>query len=153
MSAVLLAACLVIGVADGDTVRVKCPEREKAFPLRLAGIDAPELKHSGFVRTAYQPWANESKAALTALCLKETVDVRRIAFDRNRRAVGFVKCKGEDASAHQVANGHAWAFLVPKGHTEIIEFEAQARARKRGLWSLPNPIRPQDWRRAGACAL
>lgn len=152
MSTLLLAACLVIGVADGDTLRVDCPDRHAAFPVRLAGIDAPELKHSGFVRTAYQPWGNESKAALTALCLKEIVDVHRIAFDRNGRAVAFVTCKGEDASAHQVANGHAWSFMVPKGHAEISALEQQARAQRLGLWALPNPVPPADWRKAGQCS-
>ena len=153
MSSLLLAACLVIGVSDGDSIRVKCPERTAAFPVRLAAIDAPELKHTGFVRTSYQPWANESRAALSDLCLKETVDIQRIGFDRNKRAIGFVLCKGHDASVQQVAGGHAWSFLPPKGYgPTFLELEKRARDDGKGLWSLPNPIRPSDWRKAGACA-
>lgn len=150
---VLLAACLVIGVSDGDSLRVKCPDRANAFPVRLAGIDAPEVKHTGFIRTALQPWATESKAALAALCLKQTVDVKRIAFDRNRRAIAWVLCQGRDASLAQLTAGNAWAFDVPKAQAAgFARLEQSARERGVGLWSLPNPIAPADWRKAGACA-
>lgn len=153
MSTLLLAACLVIGVSDGDSMRVKCPARVAAFPVRLVGIDAPEVKHTGFVRTALQPWANESKAALTALCLKQTVDVKRIGFDRNRRALGYVTCQGKDASTEQLTAGNAWAFDVPAAQAvDFVTLEAAAKAKPVGLWTLPNPIAPQDWRKAGACA-
>lgn len=154
MSVVLFAACLVIGVSDGDSLRVKCPERVAAFPVRLAGIDAPEVKHTGFVRTSYQPWATESKAGLSGLCLKQTVSVRRIAFDRNRRAIGFVTCQGKDASLEQLAAGNAWTFLVPKEHAfDFTRAAEKAKAEAKGLWSLPNPIPPADWRKAGACSI
>ena len=37
----------VVKVTDGDTIRVKWDERDFDFPVRLARIQAPELKASG----------------------------------------------------------------------------------------------------------
>lgn len=129
------------------------PRARRAFPGPFGQHRRPELRHTGFVRTAYQPWANESRTALSDLCLNETVDVKRIGFDRNGRAIGFVLCKGHDASVQQVANGNAWVFLPPKAQAAIfLDLEKRARAASKGLWSLPNPVRPSDWRRAGQCA-
>ena len=34
----------VVKVHDGDTIRVKCDFRNFDFPIRLLGIDAPEIK-------------------------------------------------------------------------------------------------------------
>lgn len=37
----------VIQVTDGDTIRVKTDFRDFDFPIRLFGIDAPEMKETG----------------------------------------------------------------------------------------------------------
>ena len=37
----------VIKVTDGDTIRVEVDFRDFDFPIRLTGIDAPELKDNG----------------------------------------------------------------------------------------------------------
>lgn len=146
MSTLILAACLVIGVSDGDSIRVKCPERTAAFAVRLAGVDAPEIAHKAF-GIAEQPWGRESKASLTALCLKKTADVKRIAFDRYRRAVGFVQCEGRDASVHQIATGNAWVFLPPKKQAAAFKsLQERAKAARLGLWA-GEPIEPSLWRK------
>lgn len=151
MSAVLFAACLVIGVADGDTLRVKCPNRVKAFQVRIAEIDAPELAHKAF-GIALQPFGPESKASLVALCQGQAATVRRLGFDVHRRAVGQVQCAGVDVGSYQVTAGLAWAdttYLL-KG-SAMPALEAQARAVQRGLWSDPAPIPPWLWRKTGKC--
>ena len=33
--------CLVVGISDGDTIKVRCPEQAQTA-VRLAQIDAPE---------------------------------------------------------------------------------------------------------------
>lgn len=142
---VLLVACLVLGVPDGDSLKVRCPARKNAISVRLAGIDAPELAHKAF-GIAEQPGGRESKAALAALCLKQPATVRRVATDRYGRAVAKVTCNGIDVNAEQVRRGQAWAYLTPKG-SPLPALQAQAGAAGLGLWALPKPIKPTDWRK------
>lgn len=152
MSTILLAACLVLSVSDGDTLKAQCPERKAVVTVRLLGIDAPELKHSGFVKMPLQPWGNEAKAALSTLCLNQTVDIHRVAIDRNGRAIASVTCQGQDASLYQVANGNAWTFMLPKDQAfDLTRAFDAAKAAGKGLWSLPNPVEPSAWRKSAAC--
>jgi hypothetical protein len=59
MSAIL-AACLVVAIADGDTLTVHCNKHEQ-IKIRLAEIDAPEKK---------QPFGMRSKQSLSQLCYR-----------------------------------------------------------------------------------
>lgn len=149
MSVVLFSACLVIGIADGDTVRVRCDEREKAFQVRIAEIDAPETAHKG-LGIDLQPFGRESRESLSALCQGKPATVRRYGFDRHRRAIGAVACAGVDVARHQVQSGMAWTDpgYGRKGST-LPESERAARALGLGLWSDANPVPPWIWRRPG----
>jgi len=42
----------VVKITDGDTIRVKWNERDFDFPVRLAKIQAPELKEEGGLESA-----------------------------------------------------------------------------------------------------
>jgi endonuclease YncB( thermonuclease family) len=152
VSAVLFAACLVIGVADGDTLRVQCEGRRAAFQVRINQIDAPELAHKAF-GIAEQPLGKESKAELTALCLKKPATVRRVGFDQHRRAIGDVSCAGADVATHQVRAGMAWAYTayLVKG-SKMPALEAEARAAGRGVWSEDLAVPPWEWRKRSAAA-
>jgi endonuclease YncB( thermonuclease family) len=153
VSAIVLLACLVVSVSDGDTLKAQCPERKAVVTVRLQGIDSPELAHYGFAKMAYQPWGNEAKAALSALCLHQTVDLHRVAIDRNGRSVATLACQGQDVSLYQVTNGNAWVYLQTKDQTlALTRAQDAAKAAKKGLWSLPDPIEPSAWRKAGACS-
>lgn len=148
---ILLAACIVIGVSDGDTVRVKCPQRVAAFPVRISEIDAPEKANRGFGWPA-QPFNEESRASLVALCQGKFADVRRTGFDRDRRALGSVSCAGVDVARYQVSAGMAWANTKYLNKTSVIPaLEEAARAGLRGLWADDNPVEPWIWRKAKAC--
>ena len=146
MSTSLLVACLIIGVPDGDSLKVKCPERVKAFSVRLAGIDAPEIVHKGF-HIAEQPGGREAKASLAELCLKQPATIHRTATDRrNGRMVAQVECGGVNVNAEQLRRGQAWAYMASK-RSQFPKLEAKARADGVGLWAVPNPIKPRDWRK------
>lgn len=58
-------ACLVIGVTDGDTLKVRCEADPvpQNLTLRLAEIDAPESR---------QAFGNRSKQSLSWLCLRQS---------------------------------------------------------------------------------
>lgn len=147
MSAALLVACLVIGVADGDSLKVKCDEREPAISVRLAEIDAPEIAHKAF-GIAEQPGGRESRAALAALCLKQPATVRRLAFDRYRRTVAVVTCNGVNANAAQVRAGMAWAYTATlRARSKMPALETAARAEKLGVWADPAAVAPWTWRK------
>lgn len=148
MSAILFAACLVIGISDGDTVRVKCPQRKAAFQVRIAELDAPELAHKAF-GWDLQPFGKESQASAAALCQGKLADVRRTGFDVHRRAVGSVSCAGTDLATYQLKRGMGWAAqpqYLPKG-SKAVEYEAAARAAHVGLWAGDGQIAPWIWRK------
>ena len=145
MSASLLVACLVIGVPDGDGLKIKCDERAKVMSVRLAGIDAPEIAHKAFGIIA-QPGGAEANASLTELCLKQPAVVHIVATDRYRRTVAKVECLGVQVNQEQVRRGMAWAY-IPGKRSIIPALEAKARADGVGLWSQPNPVKPSEWRK------
>ena len=91
---------LVVSVHDGDNLTVLVGKQQ--VKVRLAGIDAPELR---------QPFGNRSKQSLADLCFQELAKVEQIARDRYGRSVGRVECRTVDAGAHQVATGMAsWVY-------------------------------------------
>lgn len=145
MSTTLLVACLVIGVADGDSMKVRCPARANAISVRLAGVDAPEIVHKA-LRIEEQPGGRESKASLTEMCLKQPATLHRTATDRYGRMVAQVECAGVNVNAEQVRRGQAWAYMASK-RSVFPKLEAKARADGVGLWAVPNPIKPSDWRK------
>ena len=145
MSTSLLVACLVIGVADGDSMKVKCPARANAISVRLAGIDAPEIVHKA-LRIEEQPGGRESKASLAEMCLKQPATLHRTATDRYGRMVAQVECAGLNVNAEQLRRGQAWAYMASK-RSGFPRLEAKARADGVGLWAVPNPIKPSDGRK------
>ena len=42
MLSALVFSCLVVAVADGDTLTVRCPAPQGTLRVRLADVDAPE---------------------------------------------------------------------------------------------------------------
>lgn len=148
MSSTLLVACLVIGVADGDSLKIKCEERTRTISVRLVGIDAPEIAHKAFgIRE--QPGGAESKASLVQLCLKQPAVVHIKSLDRYRRTIAQVECAGVDVNAEQVRRGMAWAYYV-KRNSIIPALELKARADGVGIWSVPDAVKPSVWRKTKA---
>jgi micrococcal nuclease len=140
----LLLACVVIGVSDGDSIKAKCPDRPAVLSIRLLGIDAPEIEHKA-LHIAEQQWGRESKAALSALCLKQTARIQTKSVDRYGRTLAVVECNGVNANAQQVRNGNAWAYLASK-RSGLPALQQAAQDSSIGLWSQPNPVRPSIWR-------
>ena len=66
MIAILM--CLVVGVADGDTLTVLC-NGSKQVKIRLSEIDAPEKR---------QPFGNRSKKSLSVMCLQKKAKIKPV---------------------------------------------------------------------------
>lgn len=83
--------CLVVGIADGDTVTARCgePGAFRQVRIRLAEIDAPEKA---------QPFGQRSRAQLGTLCFGVEATIRPQTTDRYGRIVARVECRGRDGS-------------------------------------------------------
>lgn len=141
-AALFLAACLIVGVSDGDTVTARCgkPQDYQQVKVRLGGIDAPEKR---------QPFGQRSKQSLSDLCYLQQARLTPKSIDRYGRTVGDVNCRDQDAARHQVRAGMAWVFdSYARGYEGLYVLQDQARARKAGLWADRQPMAPWEWRKA-----
>jgi endonuclease YncB( thermonuclease family) len=131
--------CLVIGIADGDTLTARCetPAGPQNVNVRLAEIDAPESR---------QAFGNRSRQHLAALCFRKKAELTLQDTDRYGRSVARVRCEGVDANAAQVAAEMAWAFTRYLRDPSIAAHERNARIQRAGLWSDPHAIAPWEWR-------
>jgi endonuclease YncB( thermonuclease family) len=154
LSTLLLAACLVLSVSDGDTMKVQCPQRVNPVTVRVAAIDAPETAKNLFgVKVPEQPGAQAAKKGLADLCLGQKVDVKRLAIDRDERWIALVLCRGRDASVAQIASGRAWVLDPPKAQAAAFyALQEAARRRGDGIWADPDVVNPSTWRKAASCS-
>jgi endonuclease YncB( thermonuclease family) len=133
----------VTRVPDGDTLWVK-PEGDAApRKLRLHGLDAPEICQAGGVA---------ARDALAALVANTRVSVSVKYQDDYGRGLARVSLNGEDVGARLVASGHAWSSRWHRSLGPYAEQEAQARAKRLGLFAQDQPELPRDFRkRFGSC--
>lgn len=132
--------CLVIAVADGDTLTARCrtASGHDDFTVRIAEIDAPE--HG-------QAFGTQSRRHLAGACLRKRAVVGPRTTDAFGRIVAHVECEGRDAATEQLRAGMAWvfdAYVVDRG---LYRIEADARAARRGLWADRDAVAPWRWRR------
>ncbi|MGE0846905.1 MAG: thermonuclease family protein [Flavobacteriaceae bacterium] len=131
----------IVAVADGDTV-----ELEDGTTVRLVGIQAPKLPLG---RPGYPTWpfAEEARAALSAMCLGRGVRLayggRRIDPHGRRLAHLFVDDAGEGGwvQGAMVRRGFARVYSFPDNRScvRLLErVEGEARRLREGLWALDN---------------
>lgn len=137
MDALLL--CLVVGIADGDTLHARCGD-SPAITVRLAEIDAPEKR---------QAFGDRSRQHLAELCFQKRADITPKIRDRYGRTVARVSCEGKDASTEQARAGMAWAFTRYLTDPAVKALEIEAREAHRGLWADAEPVAPWEWRHPG----
>lgn len=150
----MLAACLlacaaparaehfegrVVKVLDGDTLEVLVGH--EPVRVRIHGIDTPERG---------QPWADNARQALGKRVFGKPVRVNDVDRDRYGRIVGEVYADGVCVGCELLREGNAWVYRRYTDDPVLYELEAQARAARRGLWSLPEAQRvpPWEWRQA-----
>lgn len=129
----------VVSVAEGDTLTVLQGTQE--WKIRVKGIDAPDPG---------QPFSVRAKKFVSDLCLGKTVTVLVCGYERGGPVLGPVTLPdGTDLGAEVVRAGFAW-WYKPFAHPVegYGRLEDEARRAKRGLWSIPNPIPPWEWRAA-----
>ena len=128
----------VVGVMDGDTIEVM--HEGKGERIRLYGVDSPEKR---------QDFGAKAKQFTSDQVFGKDVAVEAVATDRYGRTVGIVSVGGEVLNQKLIEAGFAWVYAQYCDRPECREWtriESQARASKVGLWSMPNPVAPWEFR-------
>lgn len=146
----------VVRIVDGDTL-VLLDANNVQHRVRLSGIDAPERG---------QPFGKRATENLARLTGNRPARLEWYKQDRWRRLIGTVwvhspdtRCRSTDCpktldvGTAQLTQGLAWHFKryadeQPEEERERYSFsEDEAKARRVGLWSDPDPIPPWEWRK------
>ena len=133
-------AGLVVGITDGDTIKVM--HNGKAEKIRLHGIDCPEKG---------QPYGTKAKQFMSQLVFGKEVIVKDYGLDNNRykRTLGeIVLHDGRVVNEELLRAGLAWWYrkYVPN-RVDLAALEEEARTARRGLWADPHPVPPWCWRK------
>lgn len=151
-----LLLCLVIGIADGDTLTARCgqPGSYEQIKVRLGAIDAPERQ---------QPFSQQSRQKLSSLVFGKQVGLDCPKKDRYGQHVCTVMVPAGgssdgkptvDAGLIMVRSGMAWWYRgyareqTPEARERYAAAEREAQTRRLGLWADPDPTPPWEWRKA-----
>lgn len=134
---------VVVKVTDGDSIKVR-DRFGKKHTIRLAGIDAPELKqHYGvFAKDVLDVWVKDK-----AVC------VSWYKKDRYRRKVAKVYLKGWDVNLEMLKNGYAWHYKyyqdeqTEEDRALYAQAEKDAKRDQLGFWGSEGVVPPWEWRK------
>ncbi len=127
-----------VGVTDGDTVRVLAGRR--MLKVRLFGIDCPERG---------QDFGRKAKQFTSSLVFGKQVRLQSQGKDRYDRTIAWVWVDDVCVNKELVRNGLAWWYRKYAPHEwELSTLEAKARKARIGLWSMPKPIPPWEYRKS-----
>jgi len=126
----------VIGIADGDSIIILTCDN-KQLKIRLEGIDCPEPD---------QDFGKKAKEATTALCFKKNVRIVKSGVDCYGRTLAFVYVGDLCVNNELLSQGMAWHYTKYNHDSTMMKLETNARSMKIGLWSLPDPTPPWDFR-------
>lgn len=124
-----------VSVSDGDTIGVM--RNGKKIRVRLDCIDAPEK---------CQACGTKAKQFTSELVFGKVVTVEVKGHDKYGKTIGRVFVNRKDINLELVKNGYAWHYKRYSPDPAFAKAEAEAKSNKRGLWALPNPIPPWEFR-------
>ena len=129
---------VVVGIKDGDSLAVRVGGRR--VWVRIYGVDCPE---------GGQAYGRRAREYTTRLALGRTVRVLPVTRDKYGRVVaGVILPSGGRLGADLIRAGLAWWYRWYAPHDREFEaLEAEARAKRRGLWAEDDPTPPWVWRR------
>jgi endonuclease YncB( thermonuclease family) len=136
-------AARAVHLRDGDSLIVRMGDAQRE--VRIAEVDTPERG---------QPWSQRAKRALAELVEGRTLRVVVVDHDRYGRDVAQLFVGETCVGCELVRGGHAWAYREYLRDPELLRLEAEARAARRGLWSLPaqQQVPPWEWRHGARVA-
>ena len=126
----------VVGISDGDTIRVLHDKEE--VKIRLEGIDCPESK---------QAFGTTAKETTSELAFGKTVTVKDKGKDRYGRTLAEIILPDDTSLNWELVRlGFAWWYKKYSKDESLGHLRAEARKAKLGLWADPNPMPPWEWR-------
>jgi micrococcal nuclease len=127
----------VTRVIDGDTLDVLLATGR--IRVRLQGVDAPE--HD-------QPGGALSKQWLQTRVLDRDVLIEPVSQDRYERMVAILFLDGANLNLDLLRSGHAWAYrrYLRAADRAFCDLEYSARRERAGLWGIPGPRAPWEFR-------
>ncbi len=141
----------VRAVHDGKSLTVVPPDVPR-IEVRLLGVEPPELPRQGrdgapLIRG--QPFGPEAVKYLRDLVMDKQVRIEVHGKDRAGRTLAVVWLGDISVNLALVKEGFAWVsphLPVPNVRAELEVAERQARVGKYGLWALPGPEPPWEYR-------
>lgn len=133
---------VVTKVHDGDSIHIT-PSGEKRVVIRLAAIDAPEIKQTHGI---------QSRDHLRRLILSKQVTAKCNKLDKYQRQVCVVIHDGKDINLKMLEAGQAWyyeSFKNEQSRSDQIAYRKAARSankNKLGLWQDTKAIPPWEYR-------
>ena len=128
----------VISIQDGDTITI-LTEDNQSIKIRLEGIDCPERN---------QDFGTRARQFTSDLAYFKHVKIVKSGIDRFGRTLGFVILPdGKNLNHELLRAGLAWHYKKYNQDPYLANLEEKAKENGLGLWSLPNPIPPWDFRR------
>lgn len=124
----------LVRVKDGDSLVVKV--QGVAMDFRLAEIDAPEID---------QPYGQQAKRDLLSIAKGQQLVIMPLDTDRYGRTVAHVWNGTTHLNAEMVKRGAAWFYSKYAPRETLYYIEQEARAARRGLWTLPLKDRVEPW--------
>ena len=129
----------VVSIADGDTFTLLTDDL-KQVKIRLHGVDCPEKK---------APFGAQAKEFTGKSIFGKIVTARKTSTDRYRRTVAIVYLPdGRALNEELLKAGLAWHYKKHDRNPRWAKMEVAARKDRRGLWTLPNPVPPWNFRNA-----
>lgn len=123
-----------VDVVDGDTIVV---ERDgQRLELELEAIDAPELA---------QAWGEQARQRAADLMLGKELTLHPRRPGANGQAMVRPVVDGTDVSRALLEAGLAWHDTARNSEEALLLAMMQARSSAVGLWSDPQPMRPEEW--------
>lgn len=127
-----------VHIVDGDTYDLLV-KGNQTVRIRCFGIDAPERG---------QDFYKKSKQHLGSLLAGDNLTVVITGNAGGSRKAGKTFNRGSRVETGMVNAGMAWHFTRYSQEAELAAAEQQARLANRGIWSMPNPVAPWDWRKS-----
>jgi endonuclease YncB( thermonuclease family) len=135
----------VVGVGDGDTLRIRRLTGGSEERVRLLGVDAPEL---------HQSFGGRSKQHLSSLVFGKNVRVEPQKIDQYGRIVGKVFVGSTDVGLAQIEAGMAWHYAyyareqAVGDRSRYAAAQVAARSSRLGLWADGDAVEPHRFRLA-----
>jgi endonuclease YncB( thermonuclease family) len=138
-------------VTRGTQLTVMSPDQGQ-LQVRLVGVDLPELARTGAggAVIAGQPFGEQAADYVRELLLGRQVQLDSYGKDRTGRLQSVVWLGEINVNLTLVKEGFAWvdpSLTITNVRAALEVAEKQAQVGRYGLWSLPDPEPPWEYRK------